>query len=182
MSPIIERKRAVLALLTELDNSKTTSQFRHEMMAFCYVLVCAAIEYCVETILADWVKKAGDCHNKSERYPGRKFTESFIAEQIKFKEGAIGSFTSTKLEKIQELVKSVAGDDCSKRLKIVLGNEVDRNDLAARLERINRFRHTLAHGQQMPLSTQPNIQELKTDFLFVYSNLIQKINDCLPKI
>jgi hypothetical protein len=186
MNIILQRKYEIIRLLNAIDSYPSTGLFKHEMMTYAYVLVCGAIEFMTENILEEWLNKTIQHHGKSTNYKGKKYIKYFLSIQSKARYGNIEKFTSTKLEQIKGLITQVAGDSATNKFKLLLTQvpqpttiQLDAN---ARLERINRFRHDLAHGQKMPLNTQPNITELKEDFLFVYENIIRNIKNCLPRV
>jgi len=140
----------------------------------------------IETALQEWLNKSIRYHGNSGSYRGKKYISYFLI--IKSQAGVknIENFHSTNLERIYELIKNIAGDSSLGRFKALLKHAnqsiVLQPDINARLERINQFRHGLAHGQKMPQDTQPNIIELREDFLFVYKHIVQNILKSLPRV
>lgn len=186
MDALLERKRDVLKLLRAVEKYPASSVFKHEMMTFSYVLVCGAIEYMVEIILQDWLDRTLK-HHRSISYRGKKYVQHFLDIQFHARNNDIGGFHSTKLSKIKEIICSVAGNEAKDNFSqmLVSSNQsasVQVNAIDSRLGRINRTRHELAHGQKMPGDIQPNITELKKDFIFVYEKIIKNIQKSLPKV
>lgn len=185
MNNILERKKYIMQLLTAVEKHPATGHYKLEMMSFSYILVCGSIEYMTEYILQNWLNKTIS-HHKSTIYRGRKYVQYFLETQIQAREKNIEDFTSTKLEKIKDLIRAIAGENAKKKFNKLLGasknSTILQPDIESRLERINRTRHELAHGQKIPTDIQPNITELKEDFKFVYKHIIKNIKLCLPKV
>lgn len=170
-------------MLDAIDGYSSTNPFKHEMMNFGYVLVCGAIEFMTENILQEWLNKTIQHHGHSSAYRGKKYVQYFLSMQSQAKEDSIKKFHSTDLNQTRELIKNIAGVAARDKFNQLLQQStVIQPDINARLERINRFRHDLAHGQKMPRDTQPNVVELKEDFLFVYKHIIKNIMRCLPRV
>ncbi|MBI4994728.1 hypothetical protein HZC21_03740 [Candidatus Peregrinibacteria bacterium] len=185
MNIIIERKKYIIRLLREIEKCPATLKYRQEMMVFSYVLVCGAIEFMTENILQNWLAKTIK-HHTSSKYRGKKYVQNFIEIQTQAREKNIENFTSTKLSEIKKLVGNIVGEKTKEKFNSLLDasqqSTVIEPDIAARLERINRTRHDLAHGKKIPNDIQPNISELKEDFIFVYNHIIGNIIKCLPKV
>lgn len=185
MNIIDERKKYVNALLKDINKYPATSKFKQEIMVFAYVLVCGAIEYMVETLLQDWLNKTIK-HHKKTSYRGKKYVQYFLEVQSQAREKSIENFHSTKLCEIKGLINNVAGDSAKTKFNNLLETAqqsiVIQPDINARLDRISKTRHYLAHGEKIPNEIQPNISELIEDFNFVYKHMIVNIKKSLPKI
>ena len=186
MSVVTQRKGEIIRLLKMIDSYPFTDQFKHEMMTYGYVLVCGAIEFMTENILEDWVNKTIKHHEKSDKYKGKIYIKNFLVIQSKTKKEQITKFSSTSLDGIRALITEIAGVEAREKFTSLLRQArqsiVIQSDIDERLKRICRFRHELAHGQKMPQDTQPNIAELREDFLFVYEHIIKNIIGCLPRV
>ncbi|MDP3794334.1 MAG: HEPN domain-containing protein [bacterium] len=185
MSVILERKREVIRLLMDIEKYPATKDFKQEMMVFSYVLVCGAVEFMTESILQEWLDKTIK-HHKGSSYRGRKYVQYFLSTQAKAREKNIKDFRSTKLEVIRKFITEVAGVPARKKFDLLFTQSQQslslRPDINARLEKINRTRHEIAHGQKMPNDIQPNVSELKKDFIFIYDHIITNIKKCLPRV
>lgn len=188
MNIILQRKKEVISLLEDVEKYPSTNPFKQEMMTFSYVLVCGAIEFMTESILHDWLNKTIKHHRSSSyRYRGKKYIQHFLDIQSQAREKNITEFHSTKLSEIKKLIGNIAG----KSTKDKFSNLFDvsqisvatlQPDINARLDRITRIRHELAHGEKMPNDIQPNVTELKEDFIFVYEHIIKNIQKSLPRV
>lgn len=185
MNILLNRKREIISLLDGIDKYPSTSIFKQEMMTLSYVLVCGAIEFMTESILQEWLTKTIK-HHKASSYRGRKYIQCFLDIQLQVREKNIKGFHSTNLDIIRELIKNVAGEDARNKFNALLQASQQSStlypDINARLYRINRVRHELAHGQKMPNDIQPNVSELKEDFIFVYEHIIKNIQKALPRV
>jgi len=185
MSVLLERKKYVLTLLKNVENHRSTDAFKQEMMSLSYVVVCGAIEFMTERILYDWLNRTIK-HHKYSRYRGRKYVQNYLEIQSQTGERSIDSYHSTKLSEIKGLIGKIAGQLAKDKFIELLENAQNTSsinpDINARLERINRTRHELAHGSKTPDEIQPNISELREDFLFIYEHLIKNVKKCLPKV
>jgi hypothetical protein len=181
-SVVLERKKEIVKFLTLIESYSSSGLFKHEMMTYAYVLVCGSIEFMTESILEEWLKKTIQRHDNSQKYRGKKYIQDFLSVQLSDKNDQIESFTSTKLSKIKELIGHIAGDSSKNKFNSLLSPASLQQDANARLDRISRFRHELAHGQKLPQDTQPNVTELKEDFLFVYKHIILNIKNSLPRV
>lgn len=185
MNVLLERKKYVITLLKSVENHPSTGAFKQEMMTLSYVVVCGAIEFMIEHILHDWLSKTLK-HHKGSRYRGKKCIQNFLNEQSQVKQKDIEEFHSTKLSQIRGLINKIAGQQAKDRFNQLFENDQSvysiNPDIDARLERINRTRHDLAHGTKIPNDIQPNIIELREDFLFIYEHLIKNVKKCLPKV
>ena len=185
MNPILERKKSVIQLLKDIEGYPAISVFKQDMMAFAYVVVCGAIEFMTETIIQDWLNKTIK-HHKGLSYRGRKYVQYFLDTQSRAREKNIENFHSTDLDKIRELIKNIVGETARDKFNQLFQNTQQtltlQPDINERLKRITRIRHELAHGQKMPNDLQPNIPELKEDFLFIYEHIIKNIKKCLPRV
>ncbi|HAM87943.1 MAG: hypothetical protein US83_C0001G0114 [Candidatus Falkowbacteria bacterium GW2011_GWC2_38_22] len=185
MNDILERKKYIIRTLKDIDKYPATSVYKLEMMSFAYVLVCGAIEYMIETILQNWLDKTIK-HHKSAAYRGKKYVQYFLETQMGAREKNIEGFHSTKLDQIRGLISNVVGEKAKNNFNTLFNTAQNlislQPDINARLERINRIRHELAHGQKTPDDIQPNISELIVDFEFVYNHIIKNVKSCLPKV
>jgi hypothetical protein len=185
MSDILERKKYIIQILKDIDSYPATSVYKLEMMSFAYVLVCGAIEYMIETILQNWLNKTLK-HHKSTKYRGKRYVQYFLETQMDAREKNIENFHSTKLDQIRGLICNVAGEKSKNNFNALFNTAQNSRslqpDINARLKRINRIRHELAHGQKTPNDIQPNITELIEDFKFVYDHIIKNVQSCLPKV
>ncbi|MDD4901175.1 MAG: HEPN domain-containing protein [Patescibacteria group bacterium] len=185
MDNITERKKYVIQLLKDIEKHPATGDYKLEMMSFSYIMVCGAIEYMIENILHDWLNKTIK-HHKYALYRGKKYVQYFLETQMQAREKNIEYFNSTKLDKIRKLICDVAGKGAKINFNKLFNNSRQsmtlQPDINARLDRINRIRHELAHGQKIPSDIQPNISELKEDFIFVYNHIIKNIKKCLPRV
>lgn len=186
MNDILERKKYIIRTLKNIEQYPATSVYKLEMMSFAYVLVCGAIEYMIETVLQNWLNKTIKHHKSSVVYRGKKYVQYFLETQMGAREKNIEDFHSTKLEKIRRLICDVAGEKAKNNFNTLFNAAQNltslQPDINARLERINRIRHELAHGQKTPNDIQPNITELIEDFKFVYDHIIKNVKSCLPKV
>lgn len=186
MSAVVERKIEVLKILRTIEKYPATSAFKHEMMTYAYILVCASIEFMIENIVREWLNKSIKHHDNSSAYRGKKYVEYYLTTNSIGLLSGIDKFSSTKLENIRWLIGNIAGD-ASKTKFNILFNQANQSlilqpDLNARLDRIRGIRHALAHGSKLPNDIQPNMSELKEDFLFVYKHIIQNVSNCLPRV
>lgn len=186
MNAVAKRKQDIVQLLAAIDDYPAIKAFKHEIMTYAYVLACVAIEFMVESTLGDWVDKSIKHHEKS-RYQGKSHVIYFLNIKSEAAVTEIKNFHSTNLDKIENLIKDVAGEMVMKKFKSSLKQRppgsafVLRQDIDERLKRISLFRHELAHGNKMPRETRPNISELRTDFLFIYNNVIKNLKNSLPR-
>lgn len=185
MNIILNRKKEIIRLLNDIEKYSAMSDFKQEMMTFSYVLVCGTIEFMTENILQEWLAKTIR-HHRVSSYRGRKYVQYFLDTQSQAREKNIKDFHSTKLEGIRELIKNIIGENARNKFNTLFQASQQsvalQPDINARLERITRIRHELAHGQKMPNDIQPNILELKEDFIFVYKHIIKNIQKCLPRV
>ncbi len=186
MNVILERKKYVVRLLENIENYPSTNQFKQEMMTFSYVIVCGAIEFMTETIIQDWLSKTIKHHKSSSYYRGRKYVQYFLDIQSQAREKNIDDFHSTNLDSIRNLIKEMAGETARNKFNNLFQSAQNtlalQPDLNERLKRITDTRHYLAHGQKVPNDIQPNVRELREDFLFIYKHIINNIKKCLPKV
>lgn len=179
---VLERKRQILSIIDQIRKSSATVGFRHEMMTYAYVLVNGAIEYMVETILREWVVNNVKMHANSKRYQGKVFVSKHLSISIEISNKTIDDFHSPSYGKIVDLIRNIAGDHASESFKeLVKASRVTEPELDAKLQKINSFRHRLAHGKAMPSDTQPNIDELGSDFKSVYKHIIHNLDLALKK-
>lgn len=185
MNNILERKRYIIRTLKDVEKYPATGVYKQEMMSFSYVLVCGTIEYMIETILQEWLNKTLK-HHKTVSYRGKKYIQYFLDTQVDAREKRIEGFHSTKLDQIRGLICNIAGEKAKTNFNNLFNSSQNSTtlqpDINARLERINRIRHELAHGQKIPNDIQPNITELIEDFIFVYDHIIKNVKSCLPRV
>ncbi len=155
------------------------------MMTFSYIIVCGAVEFMTETIIQDWLSKTIK-HHKGTSYIGRKYVQYFLDTQSQARGKNIDDFHSTNLDNIKKLIKEVAGETARNKFNTLFQGAQNtltlQPDLNARLKRITDTRHYLAHGQKVPNDIQPNVSELREDFLFIYEHIIKNIKKCLPRV
>lgn len=185
MNVLLERKKYVLTLLKSVENHPSTGVFKQEMMALSYVVVCGAIEFMIEYILYDWLNRTLK-HHRDSRYRGKKYIQNFLDVRSQEGEKRITKFHSTNLDRIKDLIEEIAGKQAKGKFSQLFQNAQNvysiSPDINARLDRINRTRHELAHGSKIPDDIQPNISELREDFIFIYEHLIKNVKTCLPKV
>lgn len=185
MSNILVRKRYIIRTLKDIEKYPATGKYKIEMMTFSYVLVCGSIEFMIEEILQGWLNKTVK-HHKNISYRGKKYVQYFLETQMSARVKNIDCFNSTKLDRIRELIYNIAGDKAKVNFNsLFIASQQSTTlqpDINARLERISRIRHELAHGQKIPCDIRPNITELKEDFIFVYDHIIKNVKLCLPRV
>jgi hypothetical protein len=177
---VLERKKQILFIIDRVRKCSVKNEFRHEMMTYAYVLTNGAIEYMVETILREWVVVNVKKHANSNRYRGKIGVNEYLRISSEISTSTIDRFHNPDYGKIVELIKNVAGERVSKRFKeLVDASKATEPELNAKLNKINDFRHRLAHGKTLPRDTQPNLDELRSDFKNVYAHIIKNLDIAL---
>lgn len=185
-SDISERKKYVNDVIA-LSKKKvdSSSELIPEIMSMCYVLASASIEYMVESILLTWTKEITKFHDNSGEYIGREYTEIFLKIKIDTIKKRLESFQSSELNKIQDLLKEIAGDEtkdifdkCIERSTKI--DSIDKSIVGSKLKDIISYRHRIAHGKNTPKDEKPDLDQLKTDFNLIYKHLIGNIKKALP--
>jgi uncharacterized protein YutE (UPF0331/DUF86 family) len=181
-SAILERKKEIIGILDKIKKYPIRNEFRHEMMTYAYVLTNGAIEFMVETLLRDWIEKTIDIHSCARRYGGKIKVASYLNISSQISKTNISSFHSASYERIVSLIDETAGKTVRSRFKeLVKQSKAIEPDLDAKLKRINDFRGRLVHGESLPIAEQPNIDELKEDFVCVYKHIIKNLDTVLRK-
>lgn len=182
MNIILERKKEIACLLKDIEKYPATSNFKQEMMVFAYVLVYGTIEFMIEGILQDWLNKTIK-HHRASSYRGRKYVQYFLDIQSQAREKNIEKFNNPSLDNIRVLIQEIVGKSAQNKFnKLFKQSRVLQPDIDSRLKRIADTRHWLAHGQKMPKDIQPNVSELREDFIFVHDHIIKNIKKCLPRV
>ena len=177
---VLERKKQILFIIDRVRKCSVKNEFRHEMMTYAYVLTNGAIECMVEIILREWVVVNVKKHANSNRYRGKVGVGSYLGISVEISNKTIGQFHSPGYGKIVDLIRNVSGELATVRFKrLVEASRVTEPELDAKLKKINDFRHRLAHGQTMPRDTQPNLDELRSDFKSVYTHIIKNLDIAL---
>jgi N-acetyl-anhydromuramyl-L-alanine amidase AmpD len=186
---VYERKKQVDLIISQGKKftsntfSVTNEPVAFEIMANCYVVTNGAIEFMVETILREWTSEHIKIHDKFSNYKGHKRINRFLSVVNTSIETKLNHFNDIQLDKIYELINFVAGEEIKIKFKNLLKNSrANEPDIDNRLEKIYRYRHSIAHGQKLPKETHPNLDELKTDFNCVYKHIIKNIIKALPRL
>ena len=152
-------------------------------MTYAYILANGAIEFMVETLLREWIEKTIALHSRAKRYSGKIKVSSYLNISSEISKINISSFHSASYERIVSLIDETAGKLVRTKFKdLVKGSKAIEPDLDAKLKRINDFRGRIVHGENLPAAEQPNIDELKEDFVCVYKHIVQNLDKTLRKI
>lgn len=178
---VYERKRALSFMLTRTKALRPSKLTQNEM-CFCYILVCAGIEFMIETILRDWTQHNRKKH-ASTRYRGKKHVETLLDIASKNTETEIKSNHTIDYDRVFQLVLAIAGENNRDELKrlVQAASPPGTNQVKIAIDRICLMRHKLAHGTELPSGVSPNLSELENDFNLVYSGLIENLDKVLPR-
>jgi hypothetical protein len=178
---VYERKRVLSFMLSRTKALKPSKLTQNEM-CFCYVLVCAGIEFMIETTLREWIKHNRQKHS-STRYIGKKHVDLLLDITSSNAEATISSNHSIDYERICQLVLAVAGEakrDEFKRLVLAM-SPAGTNQVKVAIERVALTRNRIAHGVELPSGVSPNLSELENDLNFIYTGLIANLDKTLAR-